>query len=184
MTITILDEATRPKAPKIDGVTPAQRRQGQRLAMIHMMHLQEIAKVEAVIRQIAEGQGHPARAGEAVADLRMTANYRLFGNLCGRECQHLTFHHTSEDQQIFPALMGGSEGLRQVIQRLADEHLVIHALLERLETEAIALIEAPRQENFIRVKETFVQLASMVRSHFGYEQAELEEAIGFYGVPM
>lgn len=180
----VLDEATRPKAPEIEGVTPKQRRHGQRLALIHRLHLQQIAQVEAVMRAIDAGEAHPARAGEAMTGLQMGANYRLFGNLCGQECQFLTFHHTSEDEQIFPALMRGSEGLRKVVQRLAEEHGVIHALLERLEAEAITLLKEPEEENYRRLKETFAKLAATVRSHFGYEQSELEEAIGYYGIAM
>lgn len=150
--------------------------------MIHRMHLRQIERVEEVIGQIEAGHAEPARAVEGMADLKMIVNYRLFGNLCGQECRHLTFHHTSEDQHLFPALMRGSEGLRRVIERLIEEHVVIHALLERLEAQAITLLESPGQESFAPLKETFVQLAGTVRSHFSYEQTEMEEAIGFYGI--
>jgi hypothetical protein len=34
-TITLLDDATRPTAPRIEGITEAQRRHGKRLALIH-----------------------------------------------------------------------------------------------------------------------------------------------------
>lgn len=182
--ILTLDEASRPKAPKIEGLTPEQRLRGKRLAMIHMMHLQQIAQVEQVLRQIEEGRAEAARAAETIADLHMIVSYRLYGNLCGRECRLLTFHHMSEDEQIFPVLMHGSEGLRRVIERLSKEHGVIHALLERLEDQAIALLEEPEQTNFVRLKEIFEQVTRTVRSHFGYEQVELEEAIGFYNIPM
>ncbi|MGV2052449.1 hemerythrin domain-containing protein [Agrobacterium sp. 22-209-1] len=168
--IPTLDEANRPKAPEIEGVTSEQHHHGRRLAVTHRLHLQQVAQVEDVIRQTAAGHADLIRASEAVADLKTTANYRLFSNLCGREFLHLTFHHTSDDEHIFPALMCGSEGLRRVIQRLPEQHAVIHALLERLEAQAIALLDAPEQESFVRLKETFGQLASTVRLHFGYEK--------------
>lgn len=184
MSSAIPDEANRPRAPKIEGVTPAQRWHGRQLAMIHQMHLQQIERVEKVIGQIDAGQTEPASMVEAVTDLKMIANYRLFGNLCGQECQLLTFHHTAEDQHIFPALMSRSDGLRRVVERLIEEHGVIHALLERLEAQTIALLQSPGQESYRSLRETFVQLAATIRSHFGYEQTELEEAIGYYGVPV
>lgn len=184
MSIPVLDETTRPKAPKIEGVTSAQRHRGQQLAMIHQMHLEQIEHVEAVIAQIEAGNTEAHHVFDAVTDLRMMSNYRLFGNLCGQECRLLTFHHTSEDQHVFPALMQGSEGLRRVVERLMFEHTVIHALLEELEMRAATLMKAPGQDNFTALSEAFRKLAATVRSHFGYEQTELEEAIGYHRIPM
>lgn len=180
MTITLLDETTRPKAPRIAGATPAHRERGSRLGLFHAMHLQEIAKVEAMIRQIQAGQAEAAALGEAISGLQMAANYRLFGNLCGQECQFLTFHHRGEDSSIFPALMQGSDGLRRVVERLMEEHAVIHGLIEKMATEAEAIVRAPDAASFAALKSTFGTLVAMVRSHFGYEQTELEEALGYY----
>ena len=180
-----LDEASRPKAPKIEAVTPAQRRHGQRLAMIHALHLHEIAEVEVIIAQIEAGVATPAKAADAVTNLKLLTNFRSFGNLCGRECRHLALHHMAEDERIFPALSsGGGDGLRRVIQRLTEEHLVIHALLERLWAQAGSLLETPEPSNFAVLKETFSKVAIAIRSHFGYEQTELEEALGFYNAPI
>jgi hemerythrin-like domain-containing protein len=96
----------------------------------------------------------------------------------------LTFHHTAEDRHVFPALMQGSEGLSKVVERLAAEHEIIHRLLEHLEERAMAIISDPGGENFVRLKEIFELLERVVKSHFGYEQAELEEAIGYWNVPL
>jgi hypothetical protein len=182
MTITLIDESTRPTAPKIEGATPAHRRQGRHLAMIHAMHLQQIAEVERVIRQIESGEAEMAKLGQAISGLQMAANYRQFGNLCGQECQVLNFHHTAEDRQIFPALMKGSEGLRRVVERLIEEHAVIHGLIETMEAQAVSLIQAPDPARFQTLRRTFATLLEIVRSHFGYEQVELEEALGYYQV--
>ena len=180
MTITLIDESTRPKAPRIEGATPAHRQQGKHLAMIHAMHLQQIAEVERVIQQIESGEAGMPRLGQAISGLQMASNYRLFGTLCGQECQVLNFHHTAEDQQIFPALMNGSQGLRLVVERLIEEHAVIHRLIEEMEAQAVSLIQAPGLAGFQALKRTFATLVEIVRSHFGYEQAELEEALGYY----
>ena len=51
-TITLLDDSTRPKAPKIEGVTPAQRRLGKRLALIHAHHLEQIDQVRWIMEQV------------------------------------------------------------------------------------------------------------------------------------
>ncbi|MFW6077668.1 MAG: hypothetical protein ACOC71_07930, partial [Hyphomicrobiales bacterium] len=99
-TITILDESTRPKAPRIEGLSPFQEWQGKRLALIHRMHLEEMDHTRRVMQQIEAGDAHPADLGEAVSSLKMAESFRAFGNLCGRECQLLTFHHMAEDQAV------------------------------------------------------------------------------------
>jgi hemerythrin-like domain-containing protein len=96
----------------------------------------------------------------------------------------LTFHHTAEDRMLFPLLAAqGNEGLRKVVERLAAEHRIVHALIERMEEAAAASIDAPGPQTFARLKEAFEILERVVVSHFGYEQEELEEAIGFYEIP-
>ncbi|MFN7103698.1 MAG: hemerythrin domain-containing protein [Pseudorhizobium sp.] len=181
-TINLLDDSTRPKAPKIDGVTAPQRQHGRRLAMIHAMHLQQMREVRQVLDRVAKGLGDKGEIGVAVAAMDMTRNIRTSGNICGQECQMLTFHHTAEDQWIFPALMGRSEGLTKVVERLAQEHLIIHALIEDLEASAIRAIENPSAEAFGELKDIYDLLEKVVQSHFGYEQEELEEALGFFEV--
>src|ERR1700691_3930222 len=53
--IAFLDDATRPKAPKIEGITPAQRSQGKRLALIHDYHLSQMDEVRWVMEQVEAG---------------------------------------------------------------------------------------------------------------------------------
>jgi hypothetical protein len=182
--ITFLDDATRPKAPKIEGVTPAQRQRGKRLALIHDFHLEQMNEVRWVMEQVEAGEAGVAELRDAISALQMAANYRLFGNLCGQECQMLTLHHTIEDHSIFPVLRRGSGGLRQVVDRLSQEHLIIHRLLQALEDSAINAVREPGGETFAELKAAFLALERVVRSHFGYEQEELEEALGYFDVPL
>lgn len=182
--ITLLDDATRPKAPKIEGITPAQRRQGKRLALIHEHHLEQMNEVRWVMEQVEAGEQSAETLLEAISSLQMAANYRVFGNLCGRECQMLTLHHTIEDQSIFPALRHGSDGLTKVVDRLAQEHLIIHQLLEALHDKAVNAVREPGRETFAALKAAFLALDRVVRSHFGYEQEELGEALGYFGIPL
>ena len=95
----------------------------------------------------------------------------------------LTGHHGIEDAHMFPLLHhAGSEGLRKVVERLMAEHLVVHDLIEELEGAAQALVDAPTTENFAKAKAAFSDLEKCVRSHFGYEETELEEALGVIDV--
>jgi hypothetical protein len=182
--IAVLDDATRPKAPKIEGITPRQRQSGKRLALIHDYHLAQIDEVRSVMDQVEAGAQSAAALAGAISALQMTANYRLFGKLCGRECRMLTLHHTIEDDSMFPALAGGGDGLKKVVDRLKQEHLVIHRLLEALQAAAENAVGEPGRDTFSELKAAFLALERFVRSHFGYEQEELEEALGYYAVPL
>jgi iron-sulfur cluster repair protein YtfE (RIC family) len=183
--ITLLDDTTRPKAPKIEGITPSQRRQGKILSLYHNMHREQLRQVQRVMEGIEAGTVSAAALGSALSDLQMAANFRLFGNLCGQECQMLTFHHSAEDAFLFPHMReSGGEGLQKVIDRLAAEHEIIHHYIAELETGAVAAIQKSDAEAFEKLKETFKTLNRLVQSHFGYEETELEDALGVYGMGM
>jgi hypothetical protein len=182
--INLLDDKTRPKAPKIEGVTPAQRQRGKHLAMIHNWHLEQMNEVRDVLQRVeAQEESLPTLSG-AISSMQMAANYRLFGNLCGRECQILNLHHMIENESIFPALREAGEGLRKVVDRLSEEHAIVHQLLEELNAAAADAVTEPGSDTFSKLKAAFLLLDRVVRSHFGYEQEELEEAIGYLDVPI
>lgn len=175
---------TRPKAPKIDGATADHRSHGRRLAAIHALYLQELGRLRRAMERAMAGDGRLGDLRAAVSSMQMMSNVRQYGVLCGRQCAALTMHHTIEDQAIFPALHGREAGLTAVVERLMAEHLVIHDLLEKLEAAAIDTIKAPGPDTFAHLRTAFETMEEAVRSHFGYEQEELEEAIGYWNVPL
>lgn len=181
--IELLDDASRPTAPKIEGVTAAQRQHGKRLSLFHKYHLQEMADVRAALDNFLGTRESAERTSETIASLSMIDNYRLFGNLCGHECRALTLHHTVEDRSIFPLMRNHTPGLDKVIDRLSAEHQIVHKLLVKLQEAAKNIALDPSEENFLELQETFRVLEQVVTSHFGYEERELEEALGYYNAP-
>ena len=180
----IFDENTRPKAPPIPGATPAHRAAGKKLAMIHGMHLSALDETQAMMERVVAGEHQVGDLAEQINSMKLMGNYRQFGNLCGRECRFLDFHHMSEDNEFFPVIYAnGGDGLKRVIARLTEEHLLVHELLESLATNVSDLLAQPGADTFARTQGTFTLLSRLVRSHFDYEQTELEEALGFYAVP-
>ena len=175
--ITLLDNNNRPKAPKIENLTPTQRRQGRRLSLYHNYHREQLREVESAMVQIDDA------LLEKISALDMRHNFKVFGNLCGQECQMLSGHHGIEDQAMFPILhQAGDTGLRRVVERLMAEHLVVHELIEELEAKAHEAIRNPNPETYRELKLTFTSLNTCVQSHFGYEETELEEALGVIDV--
>ena len=140
------------------------------------------SKVRRAMAGVFAGEGKAEELLVTISSMQMFGNMRQFGNLCGAACEMLTGHHMIEDQYVFPALHGHTEGLNKVVERLRAEHLVIHELLVRLEAAARALITNPGAKTARELRADFAQLEGFVVSHFGYEQGELEEALGVYGV--
>ena len=176
--VTLLDDSKRPKSPKVEGLNAFQRARGQRLKWFHDHHRAQLSEVADALETL-----DAAALSQQVNKLDMSANIRMFGNLCGAECQMLTGHHTIEDIHMFPLLHEeGSAGLKKVVERLMAEHLVVHELIEELEQRAWACLQNPSSKTFAAAKKTFLDLNTCVRSHFGYEETELEDALSVIDV--
>ncbi|WP_111557744.1 hemerythrin domain-containing protein [Paracoccus sediminilitoris] len=176
-----LDEAARPKAPPVPKATDRHRRQGRQLAAIHRHYLSEMAQIGAVLMRIEARDASPKHLKRIVLSLDMAENFRAFGSLCGRECQVLKFHHDIEGTDMFPRVEAAGGGMfREVVAKLKAEHEVVHELIIRLGRAADALAEDPSDQNFAQAATIFRKLEEVVRSHFGYEETELAEAIGYY----
>ena len=176
-----LDEAARPSAPPVPEATDRHRQQGRQLAAIHRHYLMEMARIAAVLQRIEAGDSPPEDLKRIVLSLDMGENLRAFGSICGRECQVLKFHHDIEQADMFPRIEAAGGGMfREVVAKLRAEHEVVHELLVRLEAAADALIAEPTEARFQEAAEVFRKLEAVIRSHFGYEETELAEAIGYY----
>ena len=176
-----LDEATRPSAPSVPEATDLHRRQGQQLAAIHSHYLREMAQIGAILARIEAGNAPPEHLKRMVLSLDMAENFRAFGSLCGRECQVLKFHHDIEGADMFPRIEAAGGGMfREIVAKLKAEHEVVHELIVRLGRAADALGRDPSETNFAQAAKMFRKLEEVVRSHFGYEETELAEAIGYY----
>ena len=176
-----LDESARPKAPKVPAATDRHRRQGRQLAAIHRHYLMEMAQIGAVLARIEAGDAPPKDLKQIVLSLDMAENFRAFGNLCGHECRMLKIHHDIEGADMFPRIDAAGGGMfREVVAKLLSEHEVVHELIIRLGRAAEALMEDPSEANFAHAAATYRKLEEIVRSHFGYEETELVEAIGYY----
>ena len=169
----------RPSMPALENVTVAEQRAGLHLAAIHRMHVRDMQRLAHVLEQVEQGAVLPEVFAQEVSNVELSHNMRMFGTMCGRECQVLTFHHDAEEHMIFPQLeQQNIQALSRVVDRLKQEHLIVHELITRLETAAQALVQNPDEHNLAKTKATFAQLHTVVISHFGYEETELREALG------
>ena len=183
LTELTVDYGTRPTMPAMPEATDGDRLTGRRLAAIHRMHLNDVGRIGIVLDRIEAGEASGKDLSEALTNAEFAQNVRQFGSLCGRECKVLNMHHDAEEYMLFPELATkGNDALRAVVARLVEEHKVVHELLVRLERAAMALMFEVDAEKFNAARAVFRQLETVLHSHFGYEETQLEEAIGVYGV--
>ncbi len=176
-----LNESGRPKAPTLPEATEFDRRRGQGLAEIHRMYLTELAMTRRLLTQVERQEADPAVLREAVGEMEVAKNLRAFGSLCGRNCQIVNAHHNIEEFDTFVRVeAGGHPEINAVVAKLREEHKVIHALLEQLYGAAVNLVEEPSQSHFQDAARIFDQFEAVLKSHFGYEEVELEEALGLF----
>ena len=182
LNIGFLDDATRPTVPRIDGLTPAQRSAGEHLKEVHDHLRQNMQAIRSLIDRARAGLVGRDEVTRETGDLTMVSNFRRFGNLCGQHCQVVNTHHSLEDAYVFPSLAAVSDGYRAVADRLQAEHVVVHQLLERQIETLNAMVADPSAERFAAAVEVFEALERVLLSHLGYEEDQIGEALGYYGL--
>ena len=83
--------------PALANVTVAEQRAGLHLAAIHRMHLRDMQRMAHVLEQVEQGAVSPEVFAQEVSNVELTHNMRVFGTMCGRECQVLTFTMTPKN---------------------------------------------------------------------------------------
>lgn len=180
--ISFLDDATRPRAPRLENLTPAQKAPGRHLRMIHDHLRRNMQTLRQMVEEVARGEMSAAEVRQEAEAMEMLQNYRQFGNLCGQHCYIVHTHHSIEDAHIFPALSEKGEAWKKVTDRLVAEHVVVHELLERLVDALNDLGRETNAENFARAREINDTLERVLLSHLGYEEEEIGDALGYFQI--
>lgn len=174
------DESARPSRPIADGVTYSDRgRAGAKhLIDVHDHLRRELSEVRDLVDQVRKGALDAAAARSAINEMTMRQNNWTLGAYCARYCALVTGHHSLEDSAVFPYLRSREKDLEPVIDRLVEEHVVIHDVLEDLDK---ALVEFVRGEDFTALQEALDVLTDTLLSHLAYEERELVEPLARYG---
>lgn len=180
--IAFLDDATRPRAPKLENLTAHQRAPGRHLKMIHDHLRQSVTDLRKMVDDVMAGEKSVEEIEVEAEALTMVSNYRQFGNLCGQHCQTVHMHHSIEDAHIFPALSEKGEAWKKVVDRLQAEHEIVHALLVKLIASLNVLVRDPSPSNFAEAREINGSLERVLLSHLGYEEDEIGDALGYFQI--
>lgn len=181
--LDIPDDATRPEAPALSDVTPAQKQAGRHLKLFHDHHRQNMRAIRTLIDQIESGSADASALEEVAAPLGdLAANYQRFGALCGQHCHIIHGHHTVEDAYVFPELSGKAAAFARVIDRLRHEHEIVHELLLRLLAALKELFERPTSATFATARTLYDTLERLLLSHFSYEENSIGDALGVFEI--
>ncbi|MFW6692817.1 nitroreductase/quinone reductase family protein [Streptomyces sp. MAR4 CNX-425] len=159
-------------APVDDG--PPAGPLGDALVTIHRAFRQELALLRAEVARAAAGG---AAAGGLVLQLRVN---------CLSFCHGLEFHHTGEDQQIFPWLAGQFPELAETFARLGREHEAVADRVDRLRAlvgpddagaEDAGARDAAPAPPAAEVLGEVDRLVSELEAHLDYEEEHLVAAL-------
>jgi len=178
------DESTRPhRAPSGPEVsyTDAGRNVGKHLVDVHDMLRRELSDLRNLVAQVRDGALGAGDARAALNEMAMRQNDWTLGAFCSRYCHAVARHHGLEDTAVFPHLASSDEQLAPVIERLTDEHLVIHDAIEGVDRALVHHIN--NRDDFAQLQRAIDLLTDTLLSHLSYEERELVEPLarlGFY----
>jgi alkanesulfonate monooxygenase SsuD/methylene tetrahydromethanopterin reductase-like flavin-dependent oxidoreductase (luciferase family) len=178
------DESTRPRraASGADQTyTDRGQRVGQHLVDVHDMLRGELGELRDVLARVREGALGAGAARSALNEMALRQNDWTLGAFCARYCGVVAQHHGLEDEAIFPHLVRSDTALQPVIERLADEHLVIHDAIQAVDRSLVQHMNHPH--DFEPIQEAIDFLTDALLSHLSYEEYEIVEPLarlGFY----
>jgi hemerythrin-like domain-containing protein len=178
------DESTRPyrePSPPEVTYTDRGRQVGRHLIDVHDGLRSELTELREVVEQVKAGARSAGDARAALNEMALRQNDWTLGAFCSRYCRAVAQHHGLEDEAIFPHLRRADSELGPVIDRLTDEHLVIHDAIEEVDHALVDHMNNPT--DFDRLQAAIDMLTDTLLSHLSYEEVELVEPLarlGFY----
>jgi alkanesulfonate monooxygenase SsuD/methylene tetrahydromethanopterin reductase-like flavin-dependent oxidoreductase (luciferase family) len=177
------DESARPtrpaSPPPAGGYTRAGRGAGEDLVRVHDMLRQELTTIRDLIVSVQKGAIDAARARSELNQMTMRQNNWTMGTYCQSYCRVVTMHHGLEDTAVFPHLRARDAGLGPVLDRLHEEHVAIHAVLDSVDRALVSFVGRP--DDFTELQDAVDLLTDALLSHLSYEERELIEPLARYG---
>jgi hypothetical protein len=178
------DESDRPTGPAPDprrSYTAHDLAAGQHLIDIHDGLRAELRQVRDLMAQVLRGATSPGVARSQLNQMTMRQNAWTLGTYCQSYCRFVAGHHGLEDRSVFPHLRRGDRRLEPVIDRLEEEHRVIHDVLEDVDAALVDLVRDDGDGGAALQRAVDV-LTDTLLSHLAYEERELVEPIARLGL--
>ncbi|MEV6283401.1 LLM class flavin-dependent oxidoreductase [Kribbella sp. NPDC051770] len=181
--VQVWDESARPTGPALDPertYTPYQLSSGEHLIQVHDHLRAELEQIHDLVEQVAAGQLGVGAARSHINTMTMRQNNWTLGTYCESYCRLVTTHHSIEDASLFPRLRRADDRLKPVVDRLQEEHLVIHDVLENVDKALVNLVSGEGTLDDLRAAVDL--LDDTLLSHLSYEERELVEPLARLGV--
>ncbi|GAA1128911.1 LLM class flavin-dependent oxidoreductase [Nocardioides aquiterrae] len=166
-------------APLAERPAAAPTSTGRHLVDVHDHLRAELVQVFDLIGQVESGALDPAAARGAINQMTLRQNEWTLGAYCQSYCRLVATHHTIEDSSVFPHLRRSDPTLGPVLDRLEQEHHVIHGALEAVDRALVAVLSAP--DGLGRLRTAVDELATTLTAHLAYEEEQLVGPLDRYG---
>jgi alkanesulfonate monooxygenase SsuD/methylene tetrahydromethanopterin reductase-like flavin-dependent oxidoreductase (luciferase family) len=178
------DDSTRPRrdrsGPEVI-YTDRGRRVAKQLIAVHDLLRRELSDLRHILRQVRDEAIQAGEARAALNEMVLRQNDWTLGTVCARYCSVVAQHHGAEDAAMFPHLAVREPQLTPVIDRLTEEHLVIHDAIQEVDRALVQHMTRPEDHDAIQAAIDY--LTDALLSHLAYEEQELVEPLarlGFY----
>lgn len=170
---------TRPESPPDVTYTRIGRAVGSHLIAVHDHLREELDQIRQLVDSVESQAVSPSAAIVALDEFTIRQNNWTIGAYCAAYYRMVALHHGLEDSDVFPHLRSCEPQLEPVIDRLGEEHTIIHDVLEGLNRALVELVANP--DDFADLRRATDILTDTLLSHFSYEERELVEPLARYG---
>src|SRR4051794_2573308 len=183
------DETTRPTlaqpeaGAEAEGTTYAAGQQGaaEHLVAIHDHLRSELERLQGLVDEVRRGLLGAGGARAAVHAMSLRQNNWTLGAYCQSYCGFVNGHHSLEDASVFPHLRRSDPAVAPVLDRLAEEHVTIHGLLDGVDRALVTLVGENDSTALDTVEQSIDLLADRLLSHLAYEERELRGPLSRHG---
>ena len=92
---------------------------------------------------------------------------------CLHYCRFAHLHHTIEDAALFPMVRKHDPSLGRVVDRLEEDHLVVHHITERIAAAADRVAFEASGENQDQLVAALTELEEHLLAHLAFEEESL-----------
>jgi hypothetical protein len=179
----VWDETTRPSLGEPTDTTyrPEQEAFPRHLVEIHDHLRSELSRLHDLVEEVRRGVLTAGEARSEVHAMSLRQNNWTLGAYCQSYCGFVNGHHSLEDASVFPHLRRAEPAAAPMLDRLAEEHLVIHHLLDDVDRVLVTLVREADEASLDAVEAALQALADRLLSHLAYEERELRGPLARHG---
>jgi hypothetical protein len=177
------DETTRPTLaePGDAPYSATQLATADHLVQVHDHLRSELERLQGLVDEVRRGMLSAGEARAGVQAMTIRQNNWTLGAYCQSYCGFVNGHHTLEDASVFPHLRHAEPDLGPVVDRLHEEHQVIHHLLDALDRALVDLVRDGDESALTALDATIGRLSDRLLSHLAYEERELRGPLARHG---